>query len=99
MATKIIAYPEVLSRYQIIARGHEVRSPDQKISLYSQAVSAEGGEDESGESVSERDFRGVGGEGVTSGTIVVYQLSLYTDNCPLKKCPENPATYRPTTAT
>ena len=36
----------------------------QKIPLYSQAVSAEGGEDEWVESGSEEDFRGVGGEGV-----------------------------------
>lgn len=38
------------------------RSRHQKVSIYSQAVSTEGGEDESGESTSEGGFGSVGGE-------------------------------------
>ena len=46
------------------------------MSLYSQAVSAEGGEDEWRESFSESDFGGVGGEGVDA-----IAINFYTTDC------------------
>jgi len=56
------------------------RSPDEEVSLYSQAVVSTGGETGSGESTSEGDFRGVGDEGVSAIAFLLIRVLIKVVN-------------------